>query len=281
VVNFGQINAAQGGYVALLGHSVSNSGQISAPGGTVAMGAGSAVSLNFAGSKLLGLEVTSNQMDALAENGGLIQADGGQVLLSAGARESLLASVVNNTGIIQADSVSEHKGKIVLSGGGSGVVRLAGALSATGAAAGQTGGTVQVLGDKVLLAPGASIDASGESGGGTVLVGGDYQGSNTSVQNASRVYVASDTSLKADAIGDGDGGKVVVWADGDTRFAGSISARGGAQGGNGGFVEVSGKEQLDMQGHIDVAAPHGTGGNVLLDPENIVLISNFLYFILD
>jgi filamentous hemagglutinin family protein len=271
VVNLGSINAAQGGYVALLGHSVSNAGQISAPGGTVALGAGSAISLNFAGNKLLGLEVSSNQINALAENGGLIQADGGQVLLSAGARESLLASVVNNTGIIQADSVSEHKGKIVLSGGGSGVVRLAGALSATGTAAGQTGGTVQVLGDKVLLAPGASIDASGESGGGTVLVGGDYQGSNTHVQNASRVYVASDTSLKADAIGDGNGGKVVVWADGDTRFAGSISARGGAQGGNGGFVEVSGKEQLDMQGHIDVAAPHGTGGNVLLDPENIVL----------
>ena len=271
VVNLGSINAAQGGYVALLGHSVSNQGSISAPGGTVALGAGSAVSLNFAGSKLLGLEVTSNQVNALAENGGLIQADGGQVLLSAGARDSLLASVVNNTGIIRADSVAEHNGKIVLSGGGSGVVSVTGTLAAAGAGLGRKGGTVQVLGDKVLLAPGASIDASGHSGGGTVLVGGDYQGSNASVQNASRVYVASDTSLKADATGDGDGGKVVVWADGDTRFAGSISARGGAQGGNGGFVEVSGKQDLNMQGQIDVAAPHGTGGNVLLDPQNIIL----------
>jgi filamentous hemagglutinin family protein len=271
VVNLGSINTTQGGYVAMLGHSVSNQGNISAPGGTVAMGAGSAVSLNFAGSSLLGLEVTSNQVNALAENGGLIRSDGGQVFLTAGARESLLASVVNSTGVIRADTAFEQNGKIVLSGGGSGVARLAGALSATGTAAGQTGGTVQVLGDKVLLAPGASIDVSGESGGGTVLVGGDYQGSNTSVQNASRVYVASDTSLKADATGDGNGGKVVVWADGDTRFAGSISARGGAQGGNGGFVEVSGKEHLDMQGQIDVAAPHGTGGNVLLDPQNIIL----------
>jgi filamentous hemagglutinin family protein len=57
VVNLGQINTAQGGYVALLGHSVSNQGSISAPGGTVALSAGSAVSLNFAGSKLLGLTV--------------------------------------------------------------------------------------------------------------------------------------------------------------------------------------------------------------------------------
>ena len=110
VVNLGSINTTQGGYVAMLGHSVSNQGNISAPGGTVAMGAGSAVSLNFAGSKLLGLEVTSNQVNALAENGGLIQADGGQVLLSAGARESLLASVVNNTGVIQAHTARRGSG---------------------------------------------------------------------------------------------------------------------------------------------------------------------------
>jgi filamentous hemagglutinin family protein len=166
VVNLGSINAAQGGYVALLGHSVSNSGQINAPGGTVAMGAGTAISLNFAGSKLLGLEVTSNQVNALAENGGLIQSDGGQVLLSAGARESLLASVVNNTGVIRADTAFEHNGKIVLSGGGSGVVSVTGTLAAAGAGLGRKGGTVHVLGDKVLLAPGANIDASGESGGG-------------------------------------------------------------------------------------------------------------------
>ena len=149
------------------------------------------MSLNFAGSKLLGLEVTSSQVNALAENGGLIQADGGQVLLSAGARESLLASVVNNTGVIRADTAFEHNGKIVLSGGGSGVVRLAGSLSATGTAAGQSGGTVHVLGDKIMLAPGANIDASGESGGGTLLAGGAYQGLKPSVQKAPRAKLGA------------------------------------------------------------------------------------------
>ena len=37
----------------------------------------------------------------------------------------------------------------------------------------------------------------------------------------------------ADAGQTGDGGKVIVWADGDTRFYGNISGRGGAQSGNG------------------------------------------------
>ena len=132
VVNLGQINAAQGGYVALLGHSVSNQGSISAPGGAVALGAGSAVRLSFAGSRLLGLQVEQNQLNALAANGGLIQADGGQVLLSAGARDSLLASVVNNTGIVQARTVQEQGGKIILLGGmGAGTTHVGGTLDAS------------------------------------------------------------------------------------------------------------------------------------------------------
>ena len=164
VVNFGQINAAQGGYVALLGHSVSNQGSISAPGGTVALGAGSAVSLNFAGSKLLGLEVTSNQVNALAENGGLIQADGGQVLLSAGARDSLLASVVNNTGVIQARTVQEQDGKIILLGGmAAGATKVKGTLDAS-APNGGNGGFIETSAYAVNVDDSAKITTASAQG---------------------------------------------------------------------------------------------------------------------
>ena len=164
VVNLGSINTAQGGYVALLGHSVSNQGSISAPSGTVALGAGSAVSLNFAGSKLLGLEVTSNQVNALAENGGLIQADGGQVLLSAGARESLLASVVNNTGIIQAHTVQEQEGKIILLGGmAAGTTNVAGTLDAS-APSGGNGGFIETSANKVKVDESVKITTASAQG---------------------------------------------------------------------------------------------------------------------
>ena len=106
VVNLGRITAAEGGYVSLLGHQVINHGAIRARLGTVALGAGKAVSLNFSGSRLLGLQVEQNALDALADNGGLIQAAGGQVLMSAGARDSVLASVVNNTGVTLAGSAN-------------------------------------------------------------------------------------------------------------------------------------------------------------------------------
>ncbi|MDP2694138.1 MAG: hypothetical protein Q8O58_04630, partial [Gallionella sp.] len=127
------------------------------------------------------------------------------------------------------------------------------------------------LGDKVGLFDHASINVSGDAGGGTVLVGGDYQGKNPSVQNASATYVSPDASIKADAITSGNGGKVIVWADDVTRFGGNISARGGANSGDGGFVEVSGKHYLDFLGVVNTLAPAGKAGTLLLDPSDITI----------
>jgi hypothetical protein len=99
-----------------------------------------------------------------------------------------------------------------------------------------------------------TIDASGATGGGTVLVGGDYQGKNPDISNARASYVGADVSINADATEQGDGGKVIVWADGYTRYQGHISAQGGATGGNGGFAEVSGKQTLAFEGTVDLTA---------------------------
>jgi len=68
VTNQGTINAATGGYVALLGHQVSNQGVISAQLGTVALGAGSAQTLTFSGNRLLHLQVDASQLGDLVEN---------------------------------------------------------------------------------------------------------------------------------------------------------------------------------------------------------------------
>ena len=91
------------------------------------------------------------------------------------------------------------------------------------------GGSIQVLGQEVVLTGQAAVDASGDAGGGTILIGGDYQGKTAEIQNALRTYVGQDVVLKADALLKGDGGKVIVWADEATHFVGSISAIGGAQ----------------------------------------------------
>jgi hypothetical protein len=57
----------------------------------------------------------------------------------------------------------------------------------------QTGGSVNLLGDKVGLLS-ATINASGNDGGGTVLIGGGFQGKG-SVPNAISTYVSNDATL--------------------------------------------------------------------------------------
>jgi hypothetical protein len=132
-------------------------------------------------------------------------------------------------------------------------------------------GSVYVLGSYVGLFDNAQVYAAAALGGGTVLIGGDYQGSNAAVRNAARTYVGPNAVIRADAQTRGDGGKVVVWAEEVTRFYGTISARGGNEAGNGGFAEVSGKNALDYGGFTDLTAAHGERGTLLLDPKNITI----------
>ena len=214
-------------------------------------------------------------------------ASGGSIVMQ--ARNVLSAGRLNADGTAGAGgSVSvEASGRILQTaaahvsadgtGGDGGAVTLqaqervfgSGLLSATGSG---KGGEIKVLaGDIVLL--GAAIDASGNAGGGTILVGGDFQGRNPAVPNATTTSINFSTTLKADALATGDGGKVIVWSDNDTKFYGTISARGGAQSGNGGFMEISGKENLTMGGFADAGAPNGTPGTLLLDPKNIIIDS--------
>jgi len=164
ITNLGNIQAAPGGYVALVGHQLDNQGIISTAQGTTMLGAGNTVRLQWGENKALGLEVQASQLNALAANAGLIQADGGQVLLSAGARDSVLASVVNNTGIVQARSMSTQAGRIVLLGGmQAGTVALSGTLDAS-APQGGDGGFIETSAASVKIADSARISTVAPQG---------------------------------------------------------------------------------------------------------------------
>ena len=260
VSNEGTINAADGGYVALLGANVSNQGIIAAQLGTVALAAGNAITVDLAGDKLLNVTVTQGALNALVDNGGLIRADGGQVLMTTQAAGSLFANAINNTGVVQAQTLQNVNGSIKLLGGmQGGVVSAGGTLDASGAGTGQTGGSVTLTGYHVGLF-GGQINASGDAGGGTVLVGGGYQGSNAAVPNASATYMSADSTINVDALTNGKGGTAVVWANDTTRAYGAITARGGAQGGDGGLIETS-AHWLDVGGvRVNASAPIGKAG---------------------
>lgn len=267
IENHGVIKAKNEGYIVLLGKTVDNSGTLIASNGSVVLGSAQAATLDFFGNGLVKAKLSGDALEATIKNSGNIYADGGFVQMATNAR----SSAINISGIVEANQLVERNGMIRLEGGDNAKVEVSGQLIAKGQ--GTTGGTIEVTGEQVALMNGALLDASGDTGGGKVLVGGDYQGKNDAVYNSRTTYVAQGATIKADALQTGDGGKVVVWADDLTRYYGSISAQGGATSGNGGFVEVSGKQNLAFIGKVNVAAVNGTGGTVLLDPETINLIS--------
>lgn len=163
VVNDGRIAAAQGGYVAFIGPHVVNDGAIATPGGTTALGAGSSVDLTLADDTLLSFEVSGSALQAQAENGGVIAANGGSVILSAEAQGALLQTAVNNTGLVQAQTVANRSGRIVLLGGDAGTVNVAGTLDAS-APAGGAGGYIETSGGRVQIADSAAITTKSASG---------------------------------------------------------------------------------------------------------------------
>ena len=180
--------------------------------------------------------------------------------------------------VAQEDITLEAGGRVAADGptGGlvhveskSGTTWISDDVSARGSA-GQ-GGEIRLLGDQVGV-DGARVDASGSTGGGEVLVGGDESGEGE-VPRAQSTYVSADSTVSADALASGDGGKVVVFAEGFANVRGHLSARGGPDGGNGGFVETSGHESFEILNTPDTTAPAGEGGQWLIDPNDIEIVA--------
>jgi trimeric autotransporter adhesin len=276
VVNQGTIAARSGGSVVLSGASAQNQGLIAAQAGTVVIGGASAFTVDFNGDGLLSYAITAPAQTADngqtgSFNSGTIQAQGGRVIMTARAAASVQDAVVNNTGMISATSARVANGEVILDGG-DGNVAVSGTIDVSGKGSGQTGGSVTVTGHAITVADGATIDASGNAGGGTIKIGGDLHGGGTTPHAAS--VTVGQATINADATVSGNGGTLVIWSDGETSFGGTVSLTGGAHGGNGGLVETSGHTlSVASTATVNTTAPKGQTGTWLLDPDFIVITS--------
>ncbi len=289
VVNQGTITVKQAGLAALVAPNVANSGVINAQLGHVVLAGAKTATLDLYGDGLLSLDVTNQvtkaplgpdgkPVAALVTNTGVIKADGGTVQLTAAAADGVLQTLVQAGGKISANSVGAQTGTVTVAGIG-GSVTVTGLLRASGQAAGTTGGQVAVnaTGD-VTLASTARINASGAAGGGTVAIGTTLQRAiggptTTATMTAANVTVAKGARVVANATKTGNGGRVAVLSAGTTTMNGSIAAKGGMQSGDGGFAEVSG-DSLQLSGLVNVSAPHGTLGTILLDPTDLAIVGS-------
>ncbi|MEQ9481176.1 CHAT domain-containing protein [Coleofasciculus sp. F4-SAH-05] len=272
IVNAGNLAVSPGQSLTLLGGTVINTGELTAPGGQITIAAvegSNRVRVSQSG-QLLSLEIAAprNQDGILLPISPLDVAE----LLTGSAEKVETGVDVTPSGEVQlADSLitlPKETGVAIISG----TIDVS-TIDETVAPSSSPsiGNEINVIGKKVGLLS-ANLDASGINGGGTVRIGGDYQGEGT-IPNADITFVSADSTINADALTDGNGGRVIVWADQITRAYGSISARGGEDSGDGGFVETSSQGVLDITTFPDISADAGLGGTWLIDPNNIEIVT--------
>lgn len=256
VINYGTIQTAEGDVV-LIGKVVKQEGKISSR--STLIGAGTEILLKPDGVERIFIRPSASltQSPEGITQTGLIES----IRTELKSDGSLYELAIHHQGDISALSRVEKDGRILLVADG-GKIQIDGTAEAPG-------GYVAVLGNEIQID--GKIDVSSSGQGGTILVGGDLQGRNPSFQNAQINVISEHAQLKADSSVQGDGGKIIIWSDYATQFLGTLSAKGGPKGGNGGFIEVSGKFGLDFRGDASTLGPLGKTGTLLLDPSDITI----------
>ncbi|MEM9266521.1 MAG: CHAT domain-containing protein [Cyanobacteria bacterium P01_F01_bin.13] len=250
VINSGDLTVAAGASLSLLGSSVVNTGSLLSPDGSVTLA-------------------------AVPEDGGYVRLSSvGSVLSYDLAPQQLNTDLrsLDLPGLLTNASVASATGIVVNSDGS---IHLAGADVAVGtvlSTGDMTGGNLQVLGEQVGLLAGQIVAAQG-SDGGNIWFGGNQEGVGP-LPNAQALYVAPSVTVTADAQSNGVGGNIIFWSEESSRIYGNVSARGGDQSGDGGFVETSSRGFLEVTQVPNVSAAQGTSGLWLLDPFDIEIRDN-------
>ena len=263
VLNAGELAVEAGQRIQLVGSTVINTGTLSTPGGDITIQAipeAGIVSITPKGNLLsLGIPIaTQNAVEGTEQP--LSALDLPELLTNRSLGGGELGLVVEGDVVQLSRTDVEIPTEM-------GVAIASGNFSTSSPSS--TGGNIDVLGDRVALVS-TNMAANGTTGGGSIRVGGGYQG-NEIVPNSSLTYVDRETTVDASATLSGDGGQIIAWSDGDTYFYGTANARGGSADGDGGFVEVSGRQNLAFNGEVDVSASAGISGTLLLDPRDILI----------
>jgi filamentous hemagglutinin family protein len=148
IINYGRINADAGGFVYLIGANINNQGSINAPSGNIGLCAGQTVLISErADGRGLSAQVTLPT--GSVNNSGQLVADAGTILAS--------AQVVNQNGLVEANSVQNVGGIIELDSSGSLTLGANSRITANGdnSATGSSGGQI------MLQTAGTYSDAAG------------------------------------------------------------------------------------------------------------------------
>ena len=180
--------------------------------------------------------------------------------------ENGVVKLIANSGSIEAKNIK-------IDAGAKGAATISGTLSSNSETS--NGGAIEVTA-KDIDVNAATISADGKTGGGKILIGGDWQGSGDLLQ-ATYLNIDSNSKITANALTSGSGGTIVAWSDiknsnSLTTVSGTLEAKG--IDGSGGQIETSGAE-LDINGiKVSTSSVTGNYGNWLVDPPDTLDIDS-------
>ncbi|WP_423187402.1 YDG domain-containing protein [Alishewanella sp. d11] len=274
IINLGTLQAADAGYIALLGQQVANEGIIHARLGTAMLAAADKLTLNFNGDSLVGVTIERGTLQALVENKQAIIADGGLVTLTAKGLDEVMRTVVNNSGEIRAQTIQNKEGRIFLLGGmENDRIEVAGKLDAS-APDGGNGGFIETSAANVQIKEGLTVTTKAESGetgewlidptdiyivsgandanqliGGTNPNSGDPDSSNIHNETINTALASTNVTITTASNGSGAGD---IYVNADITWVSENT------------LTLSADRNIYINAIIDLSNPQGLGGGISL-----------------
>ena len=254
VINNGSIKVQDGGYAVLMGKNVENNGLISAKLGKIYLSSGETFRMDMSGNDLIGIEVEKGITDAYISNTGYIKAEGGTIIMTAKNASDVIRQAVNNTGVIDASSISYKGGKVIL-GAENGQVINDGEINVSSKS--DEGGSIELKAEHIIN--NGLVYANGLNGGLINMLSSDL------------LKIGSSSIIQANSFGFGNGGNIKLISQKRAESHKGALIEAGSIYGSGGFIELSGYDSVYAFGNFNTKSLYGVYGQFLLDPSNMFI----------
>jgi len=262
IINNGNISIQGGGSLQLLSNKIINNGSIGNANGDTHLSIANRALVRFSG-ELFAVEVDESVLNGVIQNNGMITANGGDIQLNALVKEQIHEQVIHNQGEIIATSVWQEGGDIYI-GSNEGDVENHGLIESVASTDQNQVAHIQVNSDRIANFGTIKNNASGEGHAGSIELNAEKT-----------VVLLADSLIQANGDVAGDGGNIKVFSPSHAIFrtGARIEAEAGFQLGDGGFVDVSGWEYIEIDGLVSTHAQNGSVGDFLIDPYNVTISS--------
>lgn len=254
VINNGSIKVQDGGYAVLMGKNIENNGLISAKLGKIYLSSGETFRMDMSGNDLIGVEVKKGITDAYISNTGYIKAEGGTIIMTAKNASDVIRQAVNNTGVIDASSISYKGGKVIL-GAENGQVINDGEINVSSKS--DEGGSIELKAEHIIN--NGLVYANGLNGGLINMLSSDL------------LKVGSSSIIQANSFGFGNGGNIKLISQKRAESHKGALIEAVSIYGSGGFIELSGYDSVYAFGNFNTKSLYGVYGQFLLDPSNMFI----------